>query len=53
MTDPDQRLRDATVVGWQPPRGELRVQAVLLIDDPANADAVGRDAAAVTATARA
>jgi long-chain acyl-CoA synthetase len=40
----DQRLRDATVVGWQPPRGELRVQAVLLIEDPANADAVVRDA---------
>jgi long-chain acyl-CoA synthetase len=40
----DSRLRDATVVGWQPPRGELRVQAVLLIDDPAQADAVVRDA---------
>ena len=40
----DLRLRDATVVGWQPPRGELRVQAVLLIDDPAVADAVVRDA---------
>jgi len=40
----DTRLRDATVVGWQPPRGELRVQAVLLLDDPAVADAVVRDA---------
>ena len=40
----DQRLRDATVVGWQPPRGELRVQAVLLIDDPSQVDAVVRDA---------
>jgi long-chain acyl-CoA synthetase len=40
----DQRLRDATVVGWQPPRGELRVQAVLLLDDPSAADAVVRDA---------
>jgi long-chain acyl-CoA synthetase len=40
----DARLRDATVVGWQPPRGELRVQAVLLIDDASQADAVVRDA---------
>jgi long-chain acyl-CoA synthetase len=40
----DQRLRDATVVGWQPPRGELRVQAVLLMDDPSVAEAVVRDA---------
>ncbi|HTI29587.1 MAG TPA: AMP-binding protein, partial [Methylomirabilota bacterium] len=40
----DQRLRDATVVGWQPPRGELRVHAVLLIDDVSLADAVVRDA---------
>ena len=40
----DSRLRDATVVGWQPPRGELRVQAVLLLDDPSSADAVVRDA---------
>ena len=40
----DTRLRDATVVGWQPPRGELRVQAVLLLDDPGVADAVVRDA---------
>src|SRR6185503_10429656 len=43
----DTRLRDATVVGWQPPRGELRVQAVLLLDDPALADAVVRDANAL------
>jgi long-chain acyl-CoA synthetase len=40
----DTRLRDATVVGWQPPRGELRVQAVLLLDDPSLADGVVRDA---------
>ena len=40
----DPRLRDATVVGWQPPRGELRVQAVLLLDDASVADAVVRDA---------
>jgi long-chain acyl-CoA synthetase len=40
----DARLRDATVVGWQPPRGELRVQAVLLLDDASQADAVVRDA---------
>jgi long-chain acyl-CoA synthetase len=40
----DARVRDATVVGWQPQRGELRVQAVLLLDDPAQADAVVRDA---------
>ena len=40
----DPRLRDATVVGWQPPRGELRVQAVLLVDDASVADAVVRDA---------
>jgi long-chain acyl-CoA synthetase len=40
----DERLRDAAVVGYQPPRGELRVQAVLLIDDPSKADEVVRDA---------
>jgi long-chain acyl-CoA synthetase len=40
----DPRLRDATVVGWQPPRGELRVQAVLLVDDASVVDAVVRDA---------
>lgn len=40
----DPRLRDATVVGWQPPHGELRVQAVLTMDDPSQADAVVRDA---------
>ena len=40
----DSRLRDATVVGWQPPRGELRVQAVLLLQDASVADAVVRDA---------
>ncbi len=40
----DARLRDVTVVGWQQARGELRVQAVLLLDDPAQAEAVVRDA---------
>ncbi len=40
----DPRLRDATVVGWQPPRGDLRVQAVLLLDDPSQADVIVRDA---------
>jgi len=40
----DPRLRDATVVGWQPPQGELRVQAVLLLHDASVADAVVRDA---------
>jgi long-chain acyl-CoA synthetase len=40
----DPRLRDATVVGWQPPRGELRVQAVFLLDDASVVDAVVRDA---------
>ena len=36
----DARLRDATVVGWQPEHGELKVHAVLLMDDPAKADDV-------------
>jgi long-chain acyl-CoA synthetase len=40
----DPRLRDATVVGWQPPHGELKVHAVLLMDDPALADDVIRAA---------
>ena len=40
----DSRLRDATVVGWQPSQGELRVQAVLLLDDASVAAAVVRDA---------
>ncbi|MEP7040978.1 MAG: AMP-binding protein [Chloroflexota bacterium] len=40
----DTRLRDATVVGWVPARGDLRVEAVLLLDDPAQADAIVRDA---------
>jgi long-chain acyl-CoA synthetase len=40
----DPRLRDATVVGWAPARGDLRVQAVLLLDDPSQADAIVRDA---------
>jgi long-chain acyl-CoA synthetase len=40
----DPRIRDATVVGWQPPRAELRVHAVLLMDEPDRADWVVRDA---------
>jgi len=40
----DARLRDAAVVGYQPPRGELRVQAVLLLDDPSEADEIVREA---------
>jgi long-chain acyl-CoA synthetase len=40
----DPRLRDATVVGWQPPNAELKVHAVLLLDDTSLADAVIRDA---------
>jgi long-chain acyl-CoA synthetase len=40
----DPRLRDATVVGWQPPHGELKVHAVLLMDNPSLADDVVRDA---------
>lgn len=40
----DPRLRDAAVVGLQPPNAELRVHAVLLTDDPAQADAVVRAA---------
>jgi len=40
----DPRLRDATVVGWQPDRADLRVHAVLLMDDPSRAEWVIRDA---------
>ena len=40
----DPRIRDATVVGWQPPRADLRVHAVLLMDDPSRAEWVIRDA---------
>ena len=39
----DERIRDATVVAW-PPGPNLRVHAVLLMDDPAAADAVVRAA---------
>jgi long-chain acyl-CoA synthetase len=39
----DPRLGDATVVGW-PPGSKLAVHAVLLLDDPAAADAIVRDA---------
>jgi long-chain acyl-CoA synthetase len=38
----DPRLRDATVLGWQPPNGELKVHAVLLMDDPSLAEDVLR-----------
>ena len=40
----DPRLRDATVVGWQRPNTELKVHAVLLLDDPAQVEAIVRDA---------
>ena len=40
----DPRVRDATVVGWQPPKGELKVHAVLLLDDPSLVEAILRDA---------
>ena len=39
----DERIRDATVVAW-PPGPNLRVHAVLLMDDPAEVDAVVRAA---------
>jgi long-chain acyl-CoA synthetase len=39
----DQRVTDATVVGW-PLGGDLRVHAVLLLEDPATADEVVRTA---------
>jgi long-chain acyl-CoA synthetase len=40
----DDRVRDATVVGWQPPNADLKVHAVLLLHDPSLAEAVVRDA---------
>jgi len=40
----DPRIRDATVVGLQPAGSDLKVHAVLLLDEPAHADAVVRDA---------
>ncbi len=39
----DPRLTDATVVGW-PPGPDLRVHAVLLLEDPSLADDIVRDA---------
>jgi long-chain acyl-CoA synthetase len=39
----DERLRDSAVVGW-PPGPDLRVHAVLLIDDPSLAEAIVSDA---------
>jgi len=40
----DERLRDAAVVGLQPPATELKVHAVLLMADTSAAEAVVRDA---------
>jgi long-chain acyl-CoA synthetase len=40
----DERVRDAAVVGWQPPNSDLKVHAVFLLDDPSQADAIVRDA---------
>jgi long-chain acyl-CoA synthetase len=40
----DERVRDVTVVGWQPPGSDLKVHAVFLLDDPSQADAIVRDA---------
>jgi long-chain acyl-CoA synthetase len=39
----DERVRESTVVGW-PPGPDLRVHAVLLLDDPTQAEAIIRDA---------
>ena len=39
----DERLREAAVVGW-PPGPDLKVHAVLSLDDPSLADAIIRDA---------
>ena len=47
---PDERLTDAAVVGW-PPGPDLRVHAVLLLDDPALAEDVVRAANARLAPA--
>ncbi len=43
----DPRVRDATVVGLQPGGGELTVHAVLLLDDPTQAEDVVRTANAL------
>lgn len=40
----DGRIRDAAVVGLQPPDAELRVHAVLLLDGPTDVEAVIRSA---------
>jgi long-chain acyl-CoA synthetase len=40
----DPRLRDATIVGWQAPNAELKVHAVLLLDDALQVEAIVRDA---------
>ena len=40
----DPRLRDATVVGWHAPNAELKVHAVLLLDDASTVEAILRDA---------
>jgi long-chain acyl-CoA synthetase len=39
----DERVRESTVVGW-PPGPDLKVHAVLLLDDPSLAEAIVRDA---------
>jgi long-chain acyl-CoA synthetase len=40
----DERVRDAAVVGWQPPGSDLKVHAAFLLDDPSLADAIVHDA---------
>ncbi len=46
----DPRLRDATVVGLERPGVDLHVHAVLLLDDPAQAEAIVRDTNAKVAS---
>jgi long-chain acyl-CoA synthetase len=40
----DERVRDAAVVGWQPPGSDLKVHAVFVLPDPSQADEIVRDA---------
>ncbi|HYM52573.1 MAG TPA: AMP-binding protein, partial [Candidatus Dormibacteraeota bacterium] len=40
----DERVRDAAVVGWQPPGSDLKVHAAFLLDDTSLADAIVHDA---------
>jgi long-chain acyl-CoA synthetase len=44
VLDRDERVRDAAVVGWQPPNSDLKVHAVFLLDDPSLAGAIIHDA---------